>query len=907
LKEALGYVPRQITVANNETGETWSYVAERENGWLIASVEHFSSNSVTWSGEVNISASPASDGSSYSYEIADLDAASDPSINLMGVTTSEWDNVSGSGVGVDHTASVSVGGNAPPTGPSVNNEATLEITSNAVDYTHNPLLANDASGGTYSYQMVGDESTDNAIGSGVRFDAPQSGPVKSLTVDILETSGSDYGASVDIYIVQEKPDSTFNEGTLVKSDWNPDWQTGEQSITLDSSYKVEEGKSYTVEFVTTNSDGDGTEDGLHLNTAFDSYGSPWFNYGGTETEKPADMTVHVESKVENLSVQTDEGQSENIGTLAAGETKTIELPATLDTTTLNFSGSGSAGFNYTWHLKEHTQSNNVAVELNGEVYQHQGTLGDGETVQLSADESDLVDGTNRVNVSVGDGSLSADAPDPVVGFTYTHNASDSQSVDYVGGTWIERYNVTKKYSSDRQSPKLTIPFTKEMAKLQRAEYRINGGPWQTASYTWTSGTTLVVEMPNVEAGDSVTVVANGSTVSSNGEVQVLEPTSPGERLDSKIQVTDLPNSGDFYVDVGGTTEGDRVHYLYSQSWSPTDGHSIIEADGTNKIVAPNVAADGTARVTTWPVEVEPGSGAVMVNSINGTRSEPGVSVGPYVDGTTTVQYTFVNAEDGTKYNLYSQKGVVRDSGTASSPLTLEDDDSDETLVFLKENTSGESSESGDSDDPVQQVGQFAKQQSSGFSTFDMLGVVGLGLVGIVGAVVVVRRRRDDGVGSSSVAGGAATVAGGIASGLGTVLEQIVGLLRWFVTHPKMTGALLLLAGIAAVLTGAVSLPPGTGVLIIAVGVPLLTYFAMRKLDRFNPLVFGTVSVGAILLALQLLGGNLVESFLNALGPGALILALAALYVVYRAIRAYQSAASAPEEVNQINIGDDGND
>jgi len=90
-------------------------------------------------------------------------------------------------------------------------------------------------------------------------------------------------------------------------------------------------------------------------------------------------------------------------------------------------------------------------------------------------------------------------------------------------------------------------------------------------------------------------------------------------------------------------------------------------------------------------------------------------------------------------------------------------------------------------------------------------------------------------------------------------------------------------------------------------VPLLTYFAMRKLDRFNPLVFGTVSVGAILLALQLLGGNLVESFLNALGPGALILALAALYVVYRAIRAYQSSASAPEEVNQINIGDDGND
>jgi len=52
-----------------------------------------------------------------------------------------------------------------------------------------------------------------------------------------------------------------------------------------------------------------------------------------------------------------------------------------------------------------------------------------------------------------------------------------------------------------------------------------------------------------------------------------------------------------------------------------------------------------------------------------------------------------------------------------------------------------------------------------------------------------------------------------------------------------------------------------------VGVPLLTYFAMRKLDRFNPLVFGTVSMGAILLALQLLGGNLVESFLNALGSG----------------------------------------
>jgi len=591
LKEALGYVPRQITVANNETGETWDYVAERKNGWLVASVEHFSSNSVTWSGSVNITGSPASDGSSYSYEIADLDAASDPTINLTGVTNSEWDNVTETGVSNGDSIALDVSGNKDPTGTS--GVPTVTFHGKSSSSSHTWSRTGDSGGISGSFTVGGNLAPTNAQltvtpqRTKVVGEFPTEAPSgsKEYTVSSTESLGE---FKMDVTSLLTSQDITVDfdpdqDGTYEKSKtkyvsydetltftFTGSWTTSgnvdvrvDPSASTESDWSAENPVSYgpypgdvdvTIGGTTYNFNSLTSQESTSISlTEGESY-SPSYTQTNSDGSADVEVTWTENTGTENPSIDVGNDGSTDAsysGVLESGESVTYNLSSvTTDTDTAELSLDGGT-VDVTVRLKEHTVSKNSSIELNGEVYQHDGTLNDGETVQLTANESDLVDGTNTVNVSVGDGTLSADAPDPVVGFTYTHNASDSQSVNYVGGTWIERYNVTKQYSSDRQNPTLTIPFQSDMAKMNRLEYRVNGGTWKSPIYSF-DGTTLTVELPDVQAGDEVTVVANGTAVSTNGEVKVLEPTPPGERLDSKIKVTELPNSGDFYVDVGGT-------------------------------------------------------------------------------------------------------------------------------------------------------------------------------------------------------------------------------------------------------------------------------------------------------------------------------------------------------------------
>jgi len=87
-------------------------------------------------------------------------------------------------------------------------------------------------------------------------------------------------------------------------------------------------------------------------------------------------------------------------------------------------------------------------------------------------------------------------------------------------------------------------------------------------------------------------------------------------------------------------------------------------------------------VRTIPVTVRPASGEVEVSVREPSTTEPQFSVSPGVQDGDTVEFTYLNASDDTHYVLRSMtRGIVVDDGTANSPLTLEDDDSDETLVF----------------------------------------------------------------------------------------------------------------------------------------------------------------------------------------------------------------------------------
>lgn len=142
------------------------------------------------------------------------------------------------------------------------------------NYSYNPMVDSATNTSDHSESFVGDDSNDHAQNIEVRMDPTVSGNITQLKPYIESVSGSDYGFTVDVYIVDEAPDDSAGEGTLVKSNWDPDFQTGVQSINI-SKYEVSSGSTYTVEFVVSGSDNDGTTDSLTIDGDLDA-GDTWY-------------------------------------------------------------------------------------------------------------------------------------------------------------------------------------------------------------------------------------------------------------------------------------------------------------------------------------------------------------------------------------------------------------------------------------------------------------------------------------------------------------------------------------------------------------------------------------------------------------------------------------------------------
>lgn len=87
-------------------------------------------------------------------------------------------------------------------------------------------------------------------------------------------------------------------------------------------------------------------------------------------------------------------------------------------------------------------------------------------------------------------------------------------------------------------------------------------------------------------------------------------------------------------------------------------------------------------------------------------------------------------------------------------------------------------------------------------------------------------------------------------------------------NPRCAAALAALGLIGAIATGTIRLPAGSGQLLVVSGVLLGMYFAQRQFgdEDVNLAVFGTTALVGTVLSLQMLGGNVVETFLEKLGP-----------------------------------------
>jgi len=298
-----------------------------------------------------------------------------------------------------------------------------------------------------------------------------------------------------------------------------------------------------------------------------------------------------------------------------------------------------------------------------------------------------VNASNTVEVEVGDGSLSADAPTPKVSLNYSHEAASTQSVTYTGEAWSERWNTSRTWASDREDASLTIPFSENVVAARDVTLLVNGSEVAPASTTF-NDTSLRVGLGDVSQGQTTRVVANGSKVRTvNGSIKVTDPTPEGQQLDTAFKITD--RSPGFHIEVGSTAKSRWLHYLTSESWNDASEYAIVTKDAAQSIYLPNAPAGGTARARALALHVEP------QHDVRIHVAQPGSLVLDVQPGTTTgddVTFEYAGASSGTEYELVSldRDGYRIDLDTGATAVLL-GDDSAETLQIRPVNSSSSTS------------------------------------------------------------------------------------------------------------------------------------------------------------------------------------------------------------------------
>ncbi|AZH26833.1 hypothetical protein [Haloplanus aerogenes] len=278
----------------------------------------------------------------------------------------------------------------------------------------------------------------------------------------------------------------------------------------------------------------------------------------TTYDTPEDVSVTVDGSSKSFSSQSSKSVSLD------GDTSV----------SASMSATGGNGVGASISYEETSYSPNPSVVVNGETTSYAGTLAPGETATVNPPAT-AVNTSNTVTVQLGG---SSDAPTPSVDMEYAHEAQDEVSVDYGAETWSERYNFSRYYASETDSASVTVPFKSDVLAVREVKYRVDGGSWVTVNDYALQNTTLTAQLGHVSAGSNVTVSANGSRVDvQNGSIQVTKPTTPGNTLATEFRVESA--GSEFAIDVSGTEEAQYLHYLTNESWTAPAEYSVVEADG----------------------------------------------------------------------------------------------------------------------------------------------------------------------------------------------------------------------------------------------------------------------------------------------------------------------------------------
>ncbi|WP_332898736.1 hypothetical protein [Haladaptatus sp. CMSO5] len=521
-------------------------------------------------------------------------------------------------------------------------------------------------------------------------------------------------------------------------DWSADYTTQQKTKDVGIDY-----------------DGDAVDEITHTGVLDDgetaSYAAPLstsdssLDISTDNSDVTVDLVMQEVQKTKDVGIDLDGDATDEIthaGVLDPGETATYDAPLSLADDALDISTDNS-DVDIVLSMQEVTETTDPAVEVNGNVVSHSGTLTDGETVSLNTSTNWVQEGTNQINISVTSPGGSA-APGQV-GFNYRHEAVDNQSVTYQGEKWSERYNVSKTYSSDRQNATLTVPFDQTVYSIRSLEVRTNGGAWDplTPSEYSLSETTLTAQLGEISAGDTIEVRAVGSKVSvNNGAITVTDPTPVGESLDSGIRIDDWNN--DSYIAVGGTEDAHRVHYLYNETWNGNE-HAVIASNGGQQLVLPAAEVGGIARVSSIPLKAEPLTGEVWISVSSPSSTEPTFEVAPGANYGDDVEFTHLAADSGTSYILYSESdGIQLDAAEVGEPAVFEGSDREGTLV-IRADSSNSTSTGPVGTGPGGFIGQTTNTVVEAMPVMNpgLIAVLVLAIIGF--AVAYTERRTPDGM------------------------------------------------------------------------------------------------------------------------------------------------------------------
>lgn len=945
IEESVGYRPAKA-YGTHSSGDQWNSTIGYEDGYAIWEVPKFSENTITWSSEVSITGNPSSDGAQYQYNVSDADSVSGYDINITGWDSTEVDSSSAAGLANGDTLALDVAGNSEATGVEVTFTGRNQTQSRS--YTGSRSTNGTSESVTVSGNLDpegtanGDPEVSVSSHKNIRTWTPDNdiiigdGASNTKTVDV-STANVEYIDTLHVQGENYYSDSCRDveisvEGTIAGTrTWcNSDgfktetfsglgitgYANGNVNITFSDAggtgkFRVRDSSwsnPHDVDFesgqpssISADADGSGGSASLGsggtaalpMGTDTSSVSFTFDDTTGGYIDYTLDYQDISASEDPAIDVDTDGTMDASYnGIMMDGETATYSVqnlavgsaPADLSLT------HGAVDVEVT--MIEHTITEDVDVVVNGNATTHTGTLSPGSTTSLTTDLSWVREGENRVNVTVGNGTLSADAPSPLVGLNYSHESSDGRSVQYDAEQWSERYGVSKTYPDDRRSAQLRIPFQATVHEIRDIETRVNGGDWtEPGSLTYdTIGNDLVVDLGSVNAGDTVGVRAVGSRVKvQNGSVEVYDPTLPGGTLDTDIRLNSW-SGGDSYILVGDTTHGDKIHFAYETSWTNADDHVIVKSNGEQQLRLPGGGAGSEVRVQTIPVRVTPQTGDARIEVSTTDDQEPEFDVSSGEQQGDDVDYTFVDAQHDTDYELYSKTHeVTRDFGTAQSPLTLSDDDSDETLIFRLAGSGDSTSDDGGGGGGALLPGTGDGGESLG----SQLPLLAGGAIAVLTAAILIRRRvgtwaEDRATTSSSTGGIISKITGVIADVLVAFADAV------FTLGGAIRSALQTRVGKIAVVSAVVlsafafdiiTFTSQERVVLLGVTILLGAFVGLRRFGQFSWPLYSVITAATTIFVLSAMGTDLLGQLINS--PIFPIVGIGGLYLGYKALQSWR--------------------